>query len=334
MVTSMSPALSDASRERQAETSMTEITAEEHGTNPGDRVSSPMRLTGRQWRGVCRDTLTSLISGPTTLVAAGCAFYATLALFPAISTLISIYGLMFDVQSVATQLDMLRNLLPPAAFSIIQDRVNELVSEPHASLTLTLLISTLVALWSASAGIKSILSALNIAYGKSETRNFLSFQLLALTLTLGATIEACLGVAIMVAVPIFFQFFPVLLHIQPPPGSMELAIRSATLSIMTVFMIVAYMILYRFGPCNHHVQWRWVMPGAIAATLIWILVASGFSYYVANIASYSATYGPLGAFVAIMMWFFVSAWVVLLGAEFNAELEALSTGQKRHILHI
>ncbi len=328
----MSSTLSVNQPEQSAGTNGGELNDEQKTAHP--MASSPLQLTLSQWKSVCRSTVMALISGPTTLVAAGCAFYATLALFPAISTLISIYGLAFDVQSVATQLDMMRNLLPPAAFSIIQDRVQELVSEPHSSLTVNLLISTSIALWSASAGIKSILSALNIAYGTSETRNFFVFQALALSLTLGATVEACLGVATMVALPILFQYLPALLMIEPPPGSMEFVVRMAGLGIMTTFMITAYMILFRFGPSNHHTKWRWVAPGAIAATFIWIAVASAFSYYVANIASYGATYGPLGAFVAIMMWFFVSAWVVLLGAEFNAELEALAFGIKREVLQV
>lgn len=298
------------------------------------RLTSPRQLTAADWRAVCRSTIGALIAGPTTLVAAGCAFYATLALFPAISTLISIYGLAFDVQSVGPQLETLRNLLPPAAYTIIQERVQQLVSVSHSSLTFNLAIATTIALWSASAGIKSILSALNIAYGKAETRNFLKFQALAMALTLAATLEACLGLAFMVAVPILFAYLPILLHVEPPPGSMELAIRMAGLSIMSVLMIFAYMILYRFGPCGHHTEWRWVVPGAITATVIWLAAASGFSYYVANIASYGSTYGPLGAVVAIMMWFFVSAWVVLLGAEFNAEIEALAKGVKREILHV
>ncbi|GBR00821.1 YihY/virulence factor BrkB family protein [Acetobacter oeni] len=328
----MSSTLSPVQPEHSADTHGTGLTDRQEAAYP--KVVSPLHLTSTQWKKICKSTVVALISGPTTLVAAGCAFYATLALFPAISTLISIYGLAFDVQSVATQLDVMRNLLPPAAFSIIQDRVQELVSEPHSSLTLNLVISTSIALWSASAGIKSILSALNIAYGTTETRNFFVFQALALSLTLGATIEASLGVATMVALPILIQYLPVLLMIKPPPGSMELAVRMAGLGTMTTFMIAAYMILFRFGPSQHHTKWRWVAPGAIAATFIWIIVASGFSYYVANIASYGSTYGPLGAFVAIMMWFFVSAWVVLLGAEFNAEMEALARGEKREILQI
>jgi membrane protein len=297
-------------------------------------LASPKELTVKDWTTVCKSTLKAIVSGPTTLVAAGCAFYATLALFPAISTLISTYGLVFDVQSVSTQLNSLRHLIPPTALAVIQNRVTELVSAPPSSLTLNLAISTVIALWSSSASIKSILSALNIAYSKTETRGFLSFQALALLLTLGAIVEVCLGMAIMVAMPILFHLLPLILRIDPPAGSIEIGIRIAGLSLLAILMIIAYMILYRFGPSEHHVQWKWIAPGAIVATIIWMPATAGFSYYVANIASYSSTYGPLGAVVAIMMWFFVSAWVVLLGAEFNAELEARVFLTEREILRI
>ncbi|BCI66681.1 YihY/virulence factor BrkB family protein [Acetobacter aceti] len=332
----MSSSLSNVPLEPKLETGMPtgDSGTTEQKDKPRRHLSSPFALTRADWKAVCKSTVTSIIAGPTTLIAAGCAFYATLALFPAISTLISIYGLAFDVQSVATQLNSIRQLLPPAAFTIIENRVNELVSVPHSSLTMNLAISTSIALWSASAGIKSILSALNIAYGTTETRSFIAFQALALALTLSAILEICLGVAIMVAVPILFQLLPVILQIDPPPGSIELGVRLAGLSIMSVLIILAYMLLYRVGPSGHHAKWRWVIPGAVAATFIWILAASGFSYYVANIASYGSTYGPLGAVIAIMMWFFVSAWVVLLGAEFNAELEARAQSTTREILRV
>lgn len=297
-----------------------------HGevTQVMEPVPSPLALTKRQWAWAAKATAQALLSGPTTLVSAGCAFYTTLALFPSISILISIYGLAFDVQSVATQLNTVRRLLPPAAFTLIEDRIQILVSEPHSSLTLNLLVSTLIALWSASAGVKAILSSLNIAYDTEEKRGFLAFQALALGMTLASTIGVCLSVAILVAIPVALKYLPALLLIDPPAGSIEFAVRMSGLGVMTAFMITTLMALYRFGPSRTHAQWRWVAPGAIISTVLWIVSASGFSYYVAHLANYTSTYGPLGAVVAIMMWFFVSAWVVLLGAELNAELEAFS----------
>ncbi|WP_086613119.1 YihY/virulence factor BrkB family protein, partial [Acetobacter indonesiensis] len=257
------------------------------------------------------------------------AFYTTLSLFPAISSLISIYGLAFDVQTVTPQLEVLRNLLPPSAYALIYDRIQTLVAEPHSSLTLNLVISLSVAIWSASAATRSILAALNIAYNTKESRSFLVFQVTALGMTLSAVLGAALTLALMVALPLLLNL-PAWLHIPTPPGSIEFAARWSGPVIMFTFQILATSVLYRFGPDRHHpALWRWVMPGALFATISWILSASGFSYYVAHIASYNATYGPLGAVIAIMMWFFVSAWVVLMGAELNAEMESYARGERR-----
>ncbi|MFT8515530.1 MAG: YihY/virulence factor BrkB family protein [Acetobacter persici] len=291
--------------------------------------SRPSALRWRDWKAIFTLTFKSLISGPTTLVAAGCAFYTTLSLFPAISSLISIYGLAFDVQTVTPQLEVLRNLLPPGAYALIYDRIQTLVAEPHSSLTVTLVISLSVALWSASAATKSILAALNIAYNTQENRNFFVFQLTALAMTLSAVLGAALTLALMVALPLLLNL-PAWLNIPTPPGSIEFLAQWSGPVIMFTFQILAMSALYRFGPDRKTPGlWRWVIPGALFATITWVIVAFGFSYYVAHIASYNATYGPLGAVIASMMWFFVSAWVVLMGAELNAEMEIYARGERR-----
>ncbi|MFP2870800.1 YihY/virulence factor BrkB family protein [Acetobacter tropicalis] len=300
----------------------------------GRTFRSPSDLGRADWKTIFIQTAKSLISGPTTLVAAGCAFYTTLSLFPAISSLISIYGLAFDVQTVTPQLEVLRSLLPPSAYSLIYDRIQTLVAEPHSSLTFNLVISLSVALWSTSAATRSILAALNIAYNTKESRSFIVFQITALSMTLSAVLGAALTLALMVALPLFLNL-PAWLHIPTPPGSLEFAARWSGPLIMFTFQILATSVLYRFGPDRHHpALWRWVLPGALFATLTWIISASGFSYYVAHIASYNATYGPLGAVIAIMMWFFVSAWVILMGAELNAEMESYARGERRKPVHL
>ncbi|MFT9400771.1 YihY/virulence factor BrkB family protein [Acetobacter sp.] len=298
-------------------------------TTGAAKFARPSELSGKDWKTIFLQTGKSLISGPTTLVAAGCAFYTTLSLFPAISSLISIYGLAFDVQTVTPQLEVLRGLLPPGAYALIYDRIQTLVAEPPGSLTINLVISLGVALWSASAATRSILSALNMAYNTKESRSFLVFQVTALAMTLSAVLGAALTLAIMVALPIFLNL-PTWLHIPTPPGSVEFAARWSGPAVMFTFQILATSALYRFGPDRHYpTNWRWVLPGALFATITWIITALGFSYYVAHIASYNATYGPLGAVIAIMMWFFVSAWVVLMGAELSAEMESYARGVRR-----
>ncbi|MCX5616234.1 YihY/virulence factor BrkB family protein [Bombella sp. TMW 2.2559] len=287
------------------------------------------------WLSIFRQVLSNSGDSQTSLSAAGCAFYATLSLFPALTALISVYGLAFDVQTAESQLHVVKHILPSAAYDMIFDRVHALVTQPQSSLTLGLVFSVLVALWSVTASSKSILSALNIVYHTKEARGFLHFQCLAFGTTLMAVIGACLTLALMVAAPAVVDYlprylsyvgvtmdnFPPSLHFLVEQGTPVLVHWLAP-AIMLCFVFTALIVLYRIAPCREHLtSWRWIMPGALLATLLWVAVSIGFSWYVSHFASYGTTYGPLGAVAAVMMWLFVSAYVVLFGAVLNAELE-------------
>lgn len=287
------------------------------------------------WIAAIRQILTNSGDSQTSLSAAGCAFYATLSLFPALTALISVYGLAFDVQTAEGQLHVIKHILPPAAYDMIFDRIHTLVTQPHSSLTLGLVFSVLVALWSVTASSKSILSALNIVYHAKETRGFFHFQCLAFGTTLMAVIGACLTLALMVAAPAIVDYLPHYLSyvgvtMSSIPPSLHFLVEQGTPvlvhwlapAIMLCFVFTALIVLYRIAPCRDRLTcWRWIFPGALVATLLWVGVSIGFSWYVAHFASYGTTYGPLGAVAAVMMWLFVSAYVVLFGAVVNAELE-------------
>ncbi|NLI26755.1 MAG: YihY/virulence factor BrkB family protein [Acetobacter sp.] len=286
-----------------------------------DDISPLEPLRPARYSQILMHTFKAAISAPTTLVAAGCAFYATLGLFPALSAIISTYGLVFDLQDVAHQLNALHRLLPEAAFTLIQSRINLLVSAPSASLTLRLIISILFALWTTSTATRGLLAALNVAYRAKEKRNFLRFQATALCLTGGTLLGVILSLAVLVAMPIIIDWIPVFLPVPPPAGSIELAVKAGGPLIITLFVMCASTVLYTYGPCRKPTALKQSVPGAFLATLLWITGSMAFSYYVGNIANYGSTYGPLGAIVALMMWFFLSAWSVMIGAELNAALE-------------
>nr|WP_294914758.1 YihY/virulence factor BrkB family protein [uncultured Neokomagataea sp.] len=313
---------------------------------PGTGARSPIAMSGGGWKLVLRQVVSEVRSTQTSISAAGCAFYATLSMFPAISSLISMYGLVFDLQTVEPQLQVLQHILPEAAYSLIGDRIHQLVSQPHSSLTIGLVISLSIALWSASASTKAILSALNMAYNVDETRGFIKFQVLALGATLMTILGAALTLALMVAAPALIDHLPkILLHVfglrtLPPPFDFlvsygaPMVVHIAAPVLMLLFVFVAMSLLYRFGPCYAAGGWRWVFPGSLLSTVLWVLSSMGFSWYVGHFASYGATYGPLGAVAAIMMWFFVSAYVVLVGAELNAALEDRRKGIQPRIAGI
>ena len=280
----------------------------------GRFANSPAQIAWPGWSAVLRRTLLEMLTDRVSLVAAGCAFYGTLALFPAISMLISVYGLWYDPTTVVPQLDVLRDLLPPAAFQLIVERVQMLVSKPPGTLTTRLLLSTAVTLWSSAAGAKSLMGALNLAYEERETRSFLHYQLLAFTITLCVIGGTVLGLSILVALPAALDIFGIQHH-------QRVLIRVASFAVLVAAVAIGLSLLYRYGPNRRIPQWQWVTAGSVVATLLWVVASALFSYYVASFATYDATYGPLGTVVAIMMWFFVTAYAVLLGAELNAELE-------------
>ncbi len=292
----------------------------------GRHAHVPTQIPWSGWKQVLRRTLTEMISDRIGLAAAGCAFYATLALFPAISMLVSVYGLAFDPQTVEPQMKVLKHLLPGPAYTLIADRIHVLVSKDHGTLTISLIVSVLVTMWSSSAGTKSMLAALNIAYDEKEARSFLRFQVTALGMTLGGILGAALTLALLVFLPAALDFVPAHFGMQLIEQQTQLLIRLGSPVLMVLFVAAAFSLLYRFGPSRQEARWHWVTPGAIVSTALWLLASAGFSYYVGHVASYDATYGPLGAVIGIMMWFFVTAYVVLLGAELNAELE-LQTAQ-------
>jgi membrane protein len=280
----------------------------------GRTATHPRHIPWRGWRQVMGRTWREVISDRTSLVAAGCAFWATLSLFPAISMLVSLYGLVFDPQTVEPQLETMRHLLPAPAFALIADRVRTLVSHGGTTLGLSLLLSTAFALWSASTGTKSLLSALNVAYEEQEQRSFLRFQAIGLLITLCSILGAILGMAILVLLPAVISFVGL-------SGHAKSLIQIGSLAVLVVFLLLALSVLYRFGPSRTGARWSWITPGSLVATVLWLLASALFSFYVQHLASYDATYGPLGAVAGIMMWFWVTAYIILFGAELNAELE-------------
>jgi membrane protein len=247
-----------------------------------------------------------------SLVAAGCAFYATLALFPTITMLISFYGLVYNPATVQPQLQYLSTFMPPAAFALISDRIQSLVQAPARGLGLGFAVSLLLSFWSSSTGTKSILNALSLAYYEREERGIIRFQLVSLGMTLVAVIGAALAIGLLVFIPVALAFLGL-------PGNTKIIVNLLSLGAMVLFVLVALGLLYRFGPAGSNRIFY--APGAGIATVLWLLVSWAFGFYVGHFAAYSATYGPLSTLIGLMMWFYLSAYVVLFGAEVNAAMD-------------
>lgn len=250
-----------------------------------------------------------------SLVAAGCAFYATLALFPSITMLISVYGLAFNPHSVQSQLHYLESFMPPDVYALISQRIESLVEQPAQGLGLSFAVSLMVSLWSASTGTKSVLNALTLAYKQQETRGLIRFHLVALGMTFVAVLGAVLAIVALVLVPI------VLAHVWLPVR-LGFLVGGVCFLMLVGFVWCALGLLYRFGPAGS--GQIFYAPGAAIATLLWLLTSWGFGLYVGHFAAYSVTYGPLATIIGLMMWFYLSAYVVLFGAELNAALDQQS----------
>jgi membrane protein len=284
------------------------------GIVASETVSKPAVRAGRAWSDLLGRTLRASTTDRVSLAAAGCAFYATLALFPAISMLISVCGMVLDRATAEQQLVTLSGLLPPPAFSLIEDRVHQLVRQSGGDLSVHLLVSFLLTFWSSATGSKSVLSAVNVAYDVTEQRPFLQFQIIGLSMTVVAVLCAILAISVLLVLPTAINF----LGLSSYGGGL---IHAAGFAMLISFFFVAIILLYRFGPSRPVPANPRLTPGAALATVLWLVASEVLSFYVSRMSSFGATYGSLGAAIGVMMWFYVSAYAVLLGAELNARLE-------------
>lgn len=267
------------------------------------------------WLTVGKSVYTQIGADRVTSVAGGITFFGLLSLFPALTALVSIYGLVADPATIAGHLDMLRSFLPASALDIIREQVASITASPETALSVAGIFGLLIAFYSANGGMKAMLSALNVAFYQSETRSFLRLNLMSAAFTL-AGLVMIIGMLGVVAV------LPIALKLLPVPGSTEMWVSLIRWPILFALLILALAGLYRWGPAAPKSRWRWVSPGAAVAAVGLVVISILFSWYAANFADYNETYGSLGAVVALMTWLWLASTVVLIGAEINSELEA------------
>jgi membrane protein len=249
--------------------------------------------------------------------AGGVVFFGLLAVFPAVTALVSSYGLFADPATIGSNLQALALMLPEGSFQIVQDQIARVLAKGPAALGGTFLFGLALALWSANAGVKSIIDALNVAYEVRETRSFIRLNLLSLALTAGAIAALLVMVSAVVAFPLAFS------HFGSESGG-GIAIGLARWPLLFAVLLVALSVLYRFGPDRSAARLEWMRPGTLVAALLWIAGSAALSWYLSNFGNYNATYGSLGAAIGLMVWMWMSATIVLFGAELNSEIERQS----------
>ena len=280
----------------------------------GRNAESPAEIPALGWKDVLFRVYHSLEQDRVMLIAAGSTFYLLLALFPALTAFVSLYGFLADRATVAGNISLLAGVLPNDAVALIQAQLEALATQDVKALSVGFVLGLLVALWSANNGFKAIFEAMNVAYGEKESRSFVRLNLISFLFTFGGLFFAIVLITVLGAVP-------ALLALLGLAGWGEALINIARWPLMAVIAALAVSVLYRFGPDRAYAKWRWLSFGAVFSALVWIIASAAFTFYLANFADYNATYGTLGAVVGLMMWTWISLIILILGAELNAELE-------------
>lgn len=284
----------------------------------GRRARSPLEIPWSGWLDIGLRVYHEIWEDRVLLVAAGTAFYALLALFPGLTAIVSIYGLVADADAVANQLSAVAGFVPADAMAAIQEHLTAVVRTAEHRLSVTFVLSLLVTLWAANNGIKALFEAMNVANEEVEKRGYIRLTLI----TLGATLMA---IALFILTMLVVIALPAVLTLMGASGSLNLLVSLASGATLLLSLLIAVLALYRWGPSRRPAQWRWLLPGAVLAVGLSALVSLGFSWYVSQFGSYDRMYGSLGAIIAFMTWVWIISILLITGAELNAEVEHQTT---------
>lgn len=280
----------------------------------GRRATGPHQIPAKGWMDVGYRVYTQIGEDRLLAVAAGAVFYMLLALFPAVTALVSLYGLYNDPVTINQQLSLLQGVMPASGIEIVREQVTRIAETSTGSLSFGFLFGLGLALWSANAGMKAVIDSLNVVYDEREKRGFVKLTLVAFAFTLGALLCILLALSAIVVLPLVLAW----IGLETQLGAILSWLRWPALLLV---VLIALAVLYRYGPSRAYTRWRWLSVGAVFATLSWLGGSALFSWYLSNFANYDATYGSLGAGIGLMMWLWMSVIVILVGGEINAELE-------------
>jgi membrane protein len=294
--------------------------AQRHSREPlqperGRRAETPSEIPAKGWKGILLLRVYSNVSRHRVMaLAAGITYYSILAIFPAIAALVAVYGLFSDPATIAKHLDQLTGFLPGGAIDVAREQLTRVSSKGSPTLGLTFLIGLGVSLWSANAAVKSLFDTLNIVYGEEEKRGFVSLNAISLCFTIAGILFMLAALGSIVAIPY-------LLNDVALPSTSDLVLRAGRWVAMYAIIALVLAVIYRYGPSRETSRWRWITWGSAITALLWLIASALFSWYVANFGSFNQTYGSLGAVIGFMTWLWISAIVILLGAEIDAEME-------------
>jgi membrane protein len=281
---------------------------------PGVHAEKPTDIPARGWVQIVRRAWAENNADNMPIIGAGVAFFAFLAVFPALIATISLYGLVASPEEVAQQIESLSDQLPEEAQQLLGEQLTAITQNSGGALTFSLVISILAALWSASGGTGNLITAVNLAYDEVETRGFVKRKALALGLTLGAILFVLITFALIAVVPVVLDALPL--------GIVGTVLSQVLRWVLLLGVVAGSLaVLYRVAPDRDAPKMRWVSLGSVVVTVIWAIVSLLFSLYVDNFGSYDKTYGAIAGVIVLMLWLYLTCYLVLLGAEINSEAE-------------
>jgi membrane protein len=297
-----------------SDTSASNGAASDAVQRPGEQAELPTQIPAKGWWQVTRRAFKESSADNVGIIAGGIAYAAFLAIFPALIAGISLFGLVADPATIAQQAEGVLAALPEAAQPLLRDQIVSLTQTPSGALSFSLIVSILLALWSASSGTSSLMTGINIAYDEQESRNFLKLRGTALLLTLGAIVFVLLTLALVAVVP-------AVLNALQLGTFINVIVQVVRWALLIVLIIAALAVVYRLAPDRDAPQFKWTSVGALVSGVLWVLASLGFSLYVNNFGSYNKTYGALAGVVVLLLWLYLTGYIILLGAEINAESE-------------
>lgn len=282
--------------------------------NRGQKAESPFQIPIAGWMDIGKRVLSQMKQDHVQIVSAGVAFYFFLALFPTIVAAISIYSLVLEPSQIQEQISRINTFLPEQAFGMITDILQPVLEQSREEIGWGLVFSIAISLWSANKGTSALFEGVNIAYDEKDKRNFIKKNLITLIFTLGALVLGLLSL-------LFIIFFPILIEKVGLPGQIEDILDWSRWIVLGILLILSLSMVYKIAPNRSNPKFGWVSWGAILGTILWLSGSLLFSWYVQNFGSYDDLYGSFAAVIILMLWLFLTAFIVLIGAEINSEME-------------
>jgi len=284
------------------------------GHQRGRAAITPVDIPPAGWKDVAARVKAEVKEDRVTLLSAGVAFYSLLALVPGLAALISLYGLVGDPNQVQKRVTDLMGAAPKEARQLVASQASSIINSSGGKVGLGLAVSIVLALWSASSGMSHLMEAVNVAYDEGEERGFVKRRALALGMTVGAVVFVFVAIFVIAILPATVAKLDL-------PGAVRVLVSLLRWPVLAALLLGALAVLYRMAPNRDGARWAWVSPGAILATVLWLVGSILFSIYTANFGKYNETYGSLGAVVIVMLWLLLTAFAVIVGAELNSEVE-------------